>query len=128
MKQFRKSQLSWTLLVSSFNSISRLFAFPIVPSLLIPQNPSGFVCSAMAQDTAACAVAWSPDDPQHNVEAREALQVWPLDAYNAALLNEVHPRHYSFPKPHVRFIWIGIGIFLFEFSRIRMIHPFFLFQ
>lgn len=105
MKQFRTSQLSWTLLVSSFNYSSRLFAFPIVPSLWIfksPQQHSRFFSSAMAEDTAACAVAWSPDDPQHTVEAREALNVWPLDAYNAALLNEVHPRHYSFPTPHVR--------------------------
>jgi hypothetical protein len=102
MKRWLKSHLPWTLIVSFFNCSSPLLAFPIVPSLwfVVPSpHPCFGTELAMAEDTV---VAWRPDDPQHTVEAREALQVWPLDAYNAALLNEVHPRQYAFPTPHVR--------------------------
>jgi hypothetical protein len=48
---------------------------------------------------------WIPEDPEHRKEARDELNIWPLDVYNAALLNEVHPRHYEALKqvvPHVR--------------------------
>lgn len=48
--------------------------------------------------------SWIPNDPEQAQEARQELGVWPLDEYNAALLNEVHPRGYiaSTTTPHVR--------------------------
>jgi hypothetical protein len=47
---------------------------------------------------------WIPDDPKHRKEAQDELNIWPLDVYNAALLNEVHPRDYEAQQvvPHVR--------------------------
>lgn len=46
---------------------------------------------------------WTPNDPEQVREAKEKLEVWPLDEYNAALLNEVHPRGYEkSSEPHVR--------------------------
>lgn len=55
--------------------------------------------------------SWSPQDPQHVEEAREKLKVWPLDEYNAILLNEVHPRNYSqsTDKPHDVYDLIALG-------------------
>ena len=54
---------------------------------------------------------WSTEDPQHADEARTQLNVWPLDEYNAKLLNEVHPREYkaSTDKPHDVYDLIAIG-------------------
>jgi len=37
---------------------------------------------------------WSTADPDHVRDAKKRLQVWPLDEYNAHLLDEVHPRDY----------------------------------
>lgn len=47
---------------------------------------------------------WIPNDPQQSAEAKKSLDIWPLDEYNAKLLNEVHPRNYirSTLEPHVR--------------------------
>jgi hypothetical protein len=47
---------------------------------------------------------WIPNDPKHRKEAQDELNIWPLDVYNAALLNEVHPRDYEAQQvvPHVR--------------------------
>lgn len=41
---------------------------------------------------------WTPSNPDHVLEAKK-LDVWPLDEYNAGLLNEVHPRGYT--KSHI---------------------------
>lgn len=38
---------------------------------------------------------WTPYDADHAAEARARLAVWPLDEYNASLLDEVHPRRYN---------------------------------
>jgi hypothetical protein len=46
--------------------------------------------------------AWTENDPDQILEAKK-LDVWPLDEFNAALLNEVHPRGYEkSSEPHVR--------------------------
>lgn len=47
---------------------------------------------------------WIPNDSNQAQEARDRLNIWPLDEQNAALLNEVHPRDYvsSADQPHVR--------------------------
>ncbi|KAG7369729.1 dihydrolipoyl dehydrogenase [Nitzschia inconspicua] len=37
---------------------------------------------------------WTPGDVEQAKEAREKLDIWPLDEYNCKLLNEVHPRNY----------------------------------
>jgi hypothetical protein len=57
-----------------------------------------------APTTTTTTTPWSPDDPAHAIEAREELQVWPLDTANAAYLQQVHPRGYtaSTDTPHVR--------------------------
>ena len=54
---------------------------------------------------------WEPDNPDHVEDARAKLNVWPLDEYNAVLLNEVHPRDYatSTDKPHEIYDLIAIG-------------------
>ena len=61
--------------------------------------------SSRTSDNASDAnvVFWKANDPEQAVEAQTTLQIWPLDEYNAALLNEVHPRNYvqSCSDPHV---------------------------
>lgn len=52
---------------------------------------------------------WIPGE--HDQQAREQLNVWPLDEHNAALLNEVHPRGFvqSDTTPHEVYDLIAIG-------------------
>lgn len=54
---------------------------------------------------------WIANDSLQREEAREALQVWPLDEFNAVLLNEVHPRCFvsSTDQPHEIYDLIAIG-------------------
>jgi hypothetical protein len=53
---------------------------------------------------------WTTGDPKQAEEAKE-LKVWPLDEFNAALLNQVHPRAYikSTEQPHEVYDLIAIG-------------------
>jgi pyruvate/2-oxoglutarate dehydrogenase complex dihydrolipoamide dehydrogenase (E3) component len=44
--------------------------------------------------TATSSSEWIPGDTDHAREARERLEIWPLDEHNAKLLNLVHPREY----------------------------------
>ena len=55
--------------------------------------------------------SWEPKNPDHVEDARSKLNVWPLDEYNAVLLDEVHPRDYltSAEKPHEIYDLIAIG-------------------
>ena len=54
--------------------------------------------------------SWTPGNIQQSEEAREKLLVWPLDQYNAKLLNEVHPRGYKHDvNPHPVYDLIAIG-------------------
>jgi pyruvate/2-oxoglutarate dehydrogenase complex dihydrolipoamide dehydrogenase (E3) component len=56
--------------------------------------------------------SWTADDSQQAAEARKELGVWPLDEYNAKLLNEVHPRgkdYQTTQTPHDVYDLIAIG-------------------
>jgi pyruvate/2-oxoglutarate dehydrogenase complex dihydrolipoamide dehydrogenase (E3) component len=55
--------------------------------------------------------SWTPGDPEQAQDARSRLDVWPLDEYNAELLNQVHPRVYDKhdEKPHEIYDLIAIG-------------------
>lgn len=55
--------------------------------------------------------SWNPGNPEQEREARETLAIWPLDEYNAALLNQVHPYKYirSTETPHEVYDLIAIG-------------------
>lgn len=52
---------------------------------------------------------WTADDPLQAEEARKKLKVWPLDTYNAELLNEVHPRDFESQEPYAEYDLIAIG-------------------
>lgn len=54
---------------------------------------------------------WTAGDAEQTKEAAAELDVWPLDEYNAKLLNEVHPRGYvqSCETPHEEYDLIAIG-------------------
>jgi len=57
---------------------------------------------------------WIQNDTDQAKEAREDLGIWPLDEYNAKLLNEVHPRSFvtsneDAPYPEYDLIAIGSG-------------------
>lgn len=52
---------------------------------------------------------WTPGNTEHEEEARQVLNVWPLDVHNAALLNEVHPRDYAGNSPYEEYDLIAIG-------------------
>ena len=58
---------------------------------------------------AGASISWTPLDPDQIEEAKERLEVWPLDEYNAKLLNEVHPLGYqrSSDQPHEVYDLIG---------------------
>ena len=54
---------------------------------------------------------WTANDPEQTKQAKDSLDVWPLDEYNAVLLNEVHPLNYisSTENPHDLYDLIAIG-------------------
>lgn len=56
-------------------------------------------------------MVWTANDAAQANEAARDLEVWPLDDYNAALLNQVHPRDYvqSCDAPHPVYDLIAIG-------------------
>jgi hypothetical protein len=76
--------------------------------LMTTAPPSSSTASSGAKPAGA-SVAWTPSDPEQLEQAKERLEVWPLDEYNAKLLNEVHPLGYtqSSPKPHEVYDLIG---------------------
>jgi hypothetical protein len=55
------------------------------------------------------ATVWDSTNQNHVMEAKDKLQIWPLDEYNTILLNEVHPVNYNNnnntteQKPHVTY-------------------------
>lgn len=55
--------------------------------------------------------SWVPGNRDQEREAKEKLEIWPLDEHNAALLNEVHPYNYvqSTETPHEIYDLIAIG-------------------
>jgi pyruvate/2-oxoglutarate dehydrogenase complex dihydrolipoamide dehydrogenase (E3) component len=52
---------------------------------------------------------WIAGSADQAEEARKTLNVWPLDEYNAELLNEVHPRDHQSKEPHKEYDLIAIG-------------------
>lgn len=54
---------------------------------------------------------WQAGNADQAKEAKSELEIWPLDDYNAVLLNEVHPRGYqsSSGQPHELYDLIAIG-------------------
>jgi len=54
---------------------------------------------------------WTQNDAAQEKIAKENLGIWPLDEYNAKLLNEVHPRDFvsSAVEPHEEYDLIAIG-------------------
>jgi len=65
----------------------------------------------MTRTTTTTTSSWTAGDVEQAKEAASNLDVWPLDEYNAALLNEVHPRGYvqSCETPHEEYDLIAIG-------------------
>jgi hypothetical protein len=58
---------------------------------------------------AGSSISWTPLDPEQREQAKESLEVWPLDEYNAKLLNEVHPLGYRQSTPHPHEVYDLIG-------------------
>lgn len=67
--------------------------------------------SKMSADATSSSSSWTPGNRDQEQEAREKLEIWPLDEYNAALLNEVHPYNYvqSAQIPHEVYDLVAIG-------------------
>jgi hypothetical protein len=65
--------------------------------------------SAQDEKLPSAVTSWNPLDPDQEVQAKETLEVWPLDEFNARLLNEVHPLGYvqSTPKPYEEYDLLG---------------------
>lgn len=65
----------------------------------------------MTTNNTTTSTPWTAGDAAHAKEAATRLEVWPLDEYNAALLNQVHPRNYgqSTDTPHDVYDLIAIG-------------------
>lgn len=81
-------------------------------ALSLPRNPPS---SSRRLDTAAKMASsskWIAGDKEQAQQARNELEIWPLDDANAELLNEVHPREYQSPNeplPVYDLIAIGAG-------------------
>lgn len=58
-------------------------------------NSGAISSSKMKRAASSNPSPWSTTDPDHAREAKKKLLVWPLDKYNAHLLDEVHPRDYG---------------------------------
>ena len=48
-------------------------------------------------------------DEDGGAEEAEKLGIWPLDAHNTALLNDVHPREWQNPTPLQEYDLVVIG-------------------
>jgi hypothetical protein len=72
-------------------------------------SPTSLLLLKMSSSSSSSA-PWKPGDTEQANEAR-ALDIWPLDEYNAELLNAVHPRGYdkSVTEPHEVYDLIAIG-------------------
>jgi hypothetical protein len=71
-------------------------------------SPTSLLLLKMSSSSSSA--PWKPGDTEQANEAR-ALDIWPLDEYNAELLNAVHPRGYdkSVTEPHEVYDLIAIG-------------------
>ena len=67
--------------------------------------------ASSSSDPTSTTTPWTPGNIEQEQEAKEKLDIWPLDTYNAKLLNEVHPRGYkaSSNEPHEIYDLIAIG-------------------
>ena len=63
------------------------------------KSSSHLVCNMTSSVSTEETAPWTAGDAGHAAEAKEKLEVWPLDSLNAALLNEVHPRGYQSSEP-----------------------------
>jgi len=72
-----------------------------------------YTAAKTTADAEADTLPWTVGNDEHAAEAKNKLHIWPLDEYNAATLNEVHPRGYKGPlsdgKPHDEYDLIAIG-------------------
>ena len=90
----------WLLLMLAVRST---LSFSLLPRLSVASNHCLRTVLTMASRQ------WTANDPEQAEEARNSLQLWPLDTYNAELLNEVHPRNFESQEPHEEYDLIAIG-------------------
>lgn len=83
-------------LASSFAPPERNTCSPLVAAMSSSPSPSPWAPAA------------SPSDPLAR-EARDGLNLWPLDEPNALLLNEVAPRSYANPDPLPLYDLVAVG-------------------
>ena len=74
----------------------------------------GLKMASTSDDPTTTTSPWTPGNAEQENEARSKLDIWPLDEYNAQLLNQVHPRGYedvpkTTIKPHDVYDLIAIG-------------------
>lgn len=67
-----------------------------------PYNPQRRI-NTMSTET------WTAGNAQQSEEARKDLNIWPLDEFNASLLNQVHPRNFQSQTPHEEYDLIALG-------------------
>lgn len=91
-----------------FRKDSKLLSYRLAKSTSLMTTTSASAASSEAKPAGA-SISWTPLDPDQIEQAKERLEVWPLDEYNAKLLNEVHPLGYqqSSPQPHEVYDLIG---------------------
>lgn len=53
--------------------------------------------------------SWSALNPQDCKDAKDKLNIWPLDDFNTRLLNEVHPKSWTNINPEEIYDFIAIG-------------------
>jgi pyruvate/2-oxoglutarate dehydrogenase complex dihydrolipoamide dehydrogenase (E3) component len=63
----------------------------------------------MSESKMSSSERWIPFDETQAKEAREQLEIWPLDEPNCELLNQVHPRNYISNNRETHFDLIAIG-------------------
>jgi pyruvate/2-oxoglutarate dehydrogenase complex dihydrolipoamide dehydrogenase (E3) component len=90
----------WLLFMLAAHSA---LSFAFLPRLCLSSNYHFRTSVTMASRQ------WTANDPEQAEEARQRLQLWPLDTYNAQLLNEVHPLHFESQEPHDEYDLIAIG-------------------
>lgn len=111
MKSWTSSSTLIWLVSYQQRSLSLVSAFA---KLAIPDNSSSkFIGSAppTSRMSTTSPSEWTPGDAEQAKEAREKLEIWPLDEYNAKLLNLVHPRGYvtKTEEPPVEYDLIAVG-------------------
>jgi len=106
----RKLLAQLLIWIDSYSALQAANAFSTSNNNISNNNLKTLDNTSSSSSTQMTKRKWIENDTDLAKEARDELGIWPLDEYNAKLLNEVHPRGFSSEAtPHPEYDLIAIG-------------------